>query len=75
MPEYEVAAPTKQRRYVDGALLHALRVPFGYWEAKDSKDDLDAKIVKKFRRTVIPRRNGTMPSDARIANGKPRLRA
>ena len=27
-----------------------LRVPFGYWEAKDTNDDLDAEIAKKFRR-------------------------
>ena len=38
--EYELETRTKERRYVDGALLHTLRVPFGYWEAKDSKDDL-----------------------------------
>ena len=50
IPEYEIEAPTKERRYVDGALLHALRVPFGYWEAKDEKDDLDAEIEHKFRR-------------------------
>ena len=41
VPEYEIVTPTKERRYVDGALLHALRVPFGYWEAKDEKDDLN----------------------------------
>lgn len=50
VPEYEIAAPTKERRYVDGALLHALRVPFGYWEAKDEKDDLDSEIAVKLRR-------------------------
>jgi len=49
VPEYEVENKTKQRRYVDGALLHTLRVPFGYWEAKDSDDDLDAEIANKFR--------------------------
>ena len=49
VPEHEVAAPTKERRYVDGALMHTLRVPFGYWEAKDTEDDLDAAIEKKFR--------------------------
>lgn len=48
--EYEITSPTKERRYVDGALLHALRVPFGYWEAKDKEDDLDAEIAKKLRR-------------------------
>ena len=50
VPEYEISTPTKERRYVDGALLHALRVPFGYWEAKDDKDDLNAEIATKLRR-------------------------
>ncbi len=50
VPEYEIATPAKDRRYVDGALLHALRMPFGYWEAKDEKDDLDAEIAFKLRR-------------------------
>ncbi len=49
VPEYEIETKAKDRRYVDGALLHTLRVPFGYWEAKDSKDDLDTEIEKKFR--------------------------
>lgn len=50
VPEYEIETPTKQRRYVDGALLYELRVPFGYWEAKDEQDDLDDEIATKFRR-------------------------
>ena len=50
VPEYEIESKTKERRYVDGALLHELRVPFGYWEAKDEKDDLDAEIETKFKR-------------------------
>jgi predicted helicase len=50
VPEYEIATPAKDRRYVDGALVHTLRVPFGYWEAKDEKDDLDAEIATKLRR-------------------------
>jgi predicted helicase len=50
IPEYEVDSRTRERRYVDGALLHTLRVPFGYWEAKDEKDDLDAEIDLKLRR-------------------------
>jgi len=49
IPEYEFETKTKERRYVDGALLHTLRVPFGYWEAKDTEDDLDDAIDKKFR--------------------------
>lgn len=50
VPEYEIESPAKERRYVDGALLHALRMPFGYWEAKDDKNDLDAEIELKFKR-------------------------
>jgi predicted helicase len=50
VPEYELRTATKERRYVDGALLYELRVPFGYWEAKDAKDDLDAEIEYKLRR-------------------------
>ncbi len=50
IPEYEIQTPAKERRYVDGALLHTLRVPFGYWEAKDENDDLDAEIAFKFKR-------------------------
>jgi predicted helicase len=49
IPEYEIQTPSRERRYVDGGLLHTLRVPFGYWEAKDSDDDLEAEIAKKFR--------------------------
>lgn len=50
VPEFEIESPARERRYVDGALLHALRLPFGYWEAKDEKDDLDAEIATKFKR-------------------------
>lgn len=50
IPEYELETRAKDRRYVDGALLHTLRVPLGYWEAKDEKDDLDAEIEHKFKR-------------------------
>jgi len=34
IPEYKLDSATKDTRFVDGALLHELRVPFGYWEAK-----------------------------------------
>jgi len=50
VPQYEIESPAKERRYVDGALLYGLRLPFGYWEAKDEKDDLDAEIEFKFKR-------------------------
>jgi len=50
VPQYEYATLQKTRVYPDGALLHSLRVPLGYWEAKDEDDDLDAEIEKKFRK-------------------------
>jgi predicted helicase len=48
--EHEHIGPTKNRCYVDGALLHEIRVPFGYWEAKDTGDKLDEEIEKKKRK-------------------------
>ncbi|MBN9042219.1 MAG: DNA methyltransferase [Rhizobiales bacterium 62-47] len=48
--EHEHIGPTKNRCYVDGALLHEIRVPFGYWEAKDTNDKLDEEIEKKKRK-------------------------
>jgi len=42
--EHDLLTRQMTRIYVDGALLHGLRVPFGYWEAKDENDDLDAEI-------------------------------
>ena len=50
IPQYEYQTLQKARVYPDGTLLHSLRVPLGYWEAKDEEDDLDAEIEKKFRK-------------------------
>jgi predicted helicase len=47
LAEHEYLTPTGDRRYIDGALVHSIRVPFGYWEAKDTKDDLDDEVRKK----------------------------
>ena len=38
----------RSKVYPDGTVLHGLRVPLGFWEAKDTGDDLDAEIAKKF---------------------------
>lgn len=40
----------KSRVIPDGTILHEIRVPLGYWEAKDTSDDLDDEIEKKRRR-------------------------
>jgi predicted helicase len=45
--ELEYGTPLKTKVYPDGTVLHALRVPHGYWEAKDTADDLDEEIRKK----------------------------
>jgi predicted helicase len=50
IPEYLYETTNRHRRYIDGALVYEVRVPFGYWEAKDNKDNLDDEIEYKFRR-------------------------
>jgi predicted helicase len=35
---------------IDGALTAKIGIPFGYWEAKDEKDDLAKEIEDKFRK-------------------------
>ncbi|MBF2057606.1 MAG: DUF559 domain-containing protein [Cyanobacterium sp. T60_A2020_053] len=35
---------------LDGIIKDALRLDWGYWEAKDEKDSLDAEIEEKFRK-------------------------
>lgn len=48
----ELEYPTKLKTRVspDGTILHSIRVPLGYWEAKDTKDDLDEEIARKTAR-------------------------
>ncbi len=50
LAEYPLKTATKTNISVDGALLHELRMPLGYWEAKDAQDDLDAEVAKKFKK-------------------------
>ena len=50
LAEYPLKTATKTNIAVDGALLHELRMPLGFWEAKDAADDLDAEVVKKFKK-------------------------
>ena len=60
--EHDILTKQMTRIYVDGALLHGLRVPFGYWEAKDEKDDLRTEIAAKFRKGY-PRDNIVFTDD------------
>lgn len=50
LAEYPLKTATKTNINVDGALLHELRMPMGYWEAKDANDDLNEEIAKKFKK-------------------------
>ena len=48
IPEHLIVTPAGSKIYVDGALVYDVRLPFGYWEAKDQEDDIDKEIKKKF---------------------------
>jgi hypothetical protein len=48
LAEHGMASPQKTAIRPDGTILHDLRVPLGYSEAKDTADDLDTEIKKKF---------------------------
>ena len=50
---------------IDGALLDNFRLARGYWEAKDSADDLDAEISRKLD-AGYPQDNILFQSPARI---------
>lgn len=65
LAEYPLKTATKANISLDGALLHELRMPLGYWEAKDAADDLDEEIGKKFRRGY-PQDNIVFSDDATV---------
>ena len=71
----ELEAPLRNRP--DGTVKDSLRMTRGYWEAKDSHDDLDAEIQAKFNRGY-PRDNIVF-EDSRAAvlfqNGAQAMRA
>jgi predicted helicase len=48
----EIATRTARGNIIkfDGVVKNALRFDLGYWEAKDTKDDLDREIATKFER-------------------------
>lgn len=50
LEEYQIDTAQKTKVRPDCAILHDIRVPLGWWEAKDTGDDLDTEIAKKLRR-------------------------
>ncbi len=48
IPELDYRLPNGKTIYPDGTLKDALRLDWGYWESKDTSDDLAREIQKKF---------------------------
>ena len=63
LAEYPLKTAAKANITVDGALLHSIRTPLGWWEAKDADDDLDAEIAAKFKKGY-PKDNIVFTDDA-----------
>jgi len=49
IPEFSIKRAQQNPIRVDGALLDEFELPRGYWEAKDSHDDLEEEVDKKFK--------------------------
>jgi len=49
VPEYSLKTKAGAKITPDGALLDSFRLMHGLWEAKDTADDLDKEITKKFK--------------------------
>ena len=48
VPELDYKAPKGNTVRPDGTVKDALRLSWGYWESKDTSDDIDEEIQKKF---------------------------
>ena len=46
--QHRMTSRKKTQIAVDGALLDNFRIPRGYWEAKDMRDDLPTELTRKF---------------------------
>src|SRR5439155_13326875 len=56
VPEFSLKTKVGAKITPDGALLDSFRLIHGVWEAKDTADDLDKEIAKKFK-LGYPREN------------------
>jgi hypothetical protein len=48
VPEWEIRRSHKMPLRVDGALVDDFRLTHGFWEAKDTQDDLQREVRRKF---------------------------
>ena len=55
VPEIYVKGKKGNNVRPDGVLKNATRFEFGYWESKDSKDDIDFEINKKLNEELQAR--------------------
>ena len=65
IPEYQFKRKGQHPLRIDAAILDAFNLPRGYWEAKDTRDDLEAEMRKKFE-AGYPRTNILFQQPARI---------
>jgi predicted helicase len=64
IPEYKISRKGQNPAFVDAALVDEFNLPRAYWEAKDSKDDLETEVRKKFQ-AGYPRTNILFQSPSR----------
>ncbi len=50
IPQLEIKTKYGKTVKPDGTVKDSLRLDWGYWESKDSKDDLETEIIKKFEK-------------------------
>jgi predicted helicase len=50
IPQLEIKTKDGKTIKPDGTVKDSLRLDWGYWESKDSKDDLETEIEKKFEK-------------------------
>ena len=48
VPEYSISLGRNRRIFIDGALIDDFNLTHGYWEAKDTHDDLPTEVQRKF---------------------------
>src|SRR3954467_4915420 len=71
VPEYRIKRARGSSVILDGALVDLYKLPHGYWEAKDERDDLarevECKLDKGIPPTTLSSRRPREPSSIRVA--------
>ena len=78
IPKKPKTVAKKVRIVPDGTMLDVFRLARGYWEAKDTDDDLDAEIQKKIEKkypltnTILEFGNHFILEGCKLVRGDPR---